>query len=100
MRRALVEAARAAARKKGSYFNAQYHRIAARRGANRAAMAVAHSLIVVMYHLLKDPAQQPYKDLGAAWFDTLDPERLTRHLVKRLEQLGFQVQLTPKDSAA
>jgi len=99
LRRALVEAARAAARKKGSYFNAQYHRIAARRGANRAAMAVAHSLIVVIYHLLKNP-DQPYQDLGTAWFDTLDPQRLTRHLVKRLEQLGFQVQLTPKDTAA
>ncbi len=99
LRRALVEAARAAARKKGSYFNAQYHRIAARRGANRAAMAVAHSLIVVIYHLLKNPGQ-PYQDLGTAWFDTLDPQRLTRHLAKRLEQLGFQVQLTPKDNAA
>jgi len=62
-------------------------------------MAVAHSLIVVIYHLLKNP-DQPYQDSGAAWFDTLDPQRLTRHLVKHLEQLGFQVLLTPKDNAA
>jgi transposase len=99
LRRALVEAARAAARKKNSYFNAQYHRIASRRGANRAAMAVAHALAVTIYHLLKNPDLH-YQDLGAAWFDTLDPERLTRHLVKRLEQLGFQVELKPKESAA
>lgn len=62
-------------------------------------MAVAHSLAVVIYHLPQNPTQH-YQDLGANWFGTLDPQQLTRHLVRRLEQLGFQVQLTPNNNAA
>jgi hypothetical protein len=94
----LVEAARAAARKKDSYFKAQYGRLAARRGKNRAAVAVAHSLLVLIHALLSDPASQD-EDLGAGYFDQLDPQRLTRHLVKRLESLGFEVNLTPRVAA-
>lgn len=94
LRRALVEAARAASRKKDSYFKAQYGRLAGRRGKNRAAVAVAHSLLVVFHALLSDPASE-YQDLGAQYFDQRDPQRLTRHLVKRLEALGFEVTLTP-----
>lgn len=98
LRRALVEAARAAARKKESYFQAQYGRLAARRGKNRAAVAVAHSLLVLFHALLSRP-DSTYQDLGGNYFDQLDPQRLTKHLVKRLQALGFEVQLTPKAAA-
>lgn len=98
LRRALVAAARAAARKKDSYFKAQYSRLAARRGRNRAAVAVAHSLLVLFHALLSKPTAQ-YQDLGSGYFDQLDPQRLTRHLVKRLQALGFEVQLTPHTAA-
>jgi transposase len=90
LRRALCQAAWAAARKKDSYFQAQFRRLAGRRGKKRAVVAVAHSLLEVIYHLLKNP-QLEYHDLGGNYFDELDPERLCRHLVKRLERLGFDV---------
>jgi transposase len=98
LRRALVESARAAAHAKDSYFKAQYSRLAARRGKNRAAMAVAHSILVVIYELLSHPESE-YQDLGAKYFDQLDPKRLTQHLVKRLEGLGYEVSLHPKAAA-
>ena len=83
LRRALCEAARAASRKKDSYFLAQYRRLASRRGANRASLAVAHSLLVVFYHLLSH-CEKAYQELGATYFDQLDPQRVRRYLVKRL----------------
>lgn len=92
LKRALCQAAWAATRKKDSYFQAQYRRLAGRRGKKRAVVAVAHSLLEVIYHLLKNP-QLEYHDLGGNYFDELDPERLCRHLVKRLEKLGFDVDL-------
>ena len=92
VRRALCQAAWAASRTKDSYFKAQYGRLAGRRGRKRAAMAVGHTLLGVIYHLLKDP-QLHYQDLGGDYFDTLNPERLSRHLVKRLESLGYEVTL-------
>lgn len=98
LRRALTQAAWAAARKKDSYFQAQYRRLAGRRGRKRAAIAVGHSLLEVIYHLLKDPNRR-YKDLGGNHFDTLDPKRLCRHLVKRLESLGYEVTLQPRAAA-
>jgi len=98
LRRALSEASRAAGRTKNSYFKAQYSRLASRRGSNRAATAVGHSLLVVFYHLLKHP-DATYKDLGFTYFDQLDPERVARHLVKRLQGLGYEVTLTQKPAA-
>ena len=98
LRRALCQASWAASRKKDSYFQAQYHRLAARRGKKRAAMAVGHAILEVIYHLLKNPDME-YHDLGGNYFDTLDPERLCRNLVKRLESLGFEVQLTERKAA-
>lgn len=95
LRRALCEAGRAASRKKDSYFLAQYRRLASRRGANRASLAVAHSLLVVIYELLSH-ADKEYQDLGATYFDQLNPQRVQRYLVKRLEALGYQVSLTTK----
>lgn len=93
LKSALVESARAAARTKDSYFRAQYARLAARRGRNRAAVAVGHSLLVVLYHLMKNPESE-YQDLGVAYFDQRNPARQVKHLVKRLNSLGFDVTLT------
>ncbi|MCC7425260.1 MAG: IS110 family transposase [Planctomycetaceae bacterium] len=99
LRRTLVESARAAARSKGSYFGAQYRRIAARRGRNRAAMAVAHSLLAVIYHLLVHRDLE-FQDLGEHYFDTLHPERLKHSLIQRLKALGYDVTLTPPEQTA
>jgi transposase len=95
LRRALSEAAWAASHTKGTYLAAQYRRIAARRGKNRAIMAVAHSIQVIIYHVLKYNVE--YQDLGADFFDRLQPERLRRYLVNRLERLGYEVALKPKN---
>jgi len=97
LRRALTEAAWAASHAKDSYLSAQYRRLAARRGKKRALVAVGHSLLVIIYHLLKE--EVAYADLGADYFDRLEPARLQRYLVKRLQGLGFDVTLTPKQQA-
>jgi transposase len=88
---ALVQAARAAARKKGSYLKALYKRLAFRRGANRAAVALARSLLQIAYHLIA--REQCYQDLGDTYFDQIDREQTQRRLVKRLQALGFTVRL-------
>ena len=98
LRRALVEAAWAAGRTKNSYLGAQYRRLAPRRDKKRALLAVGHSLLVILYHMLK--YDRDYQDLGADYFDRLEPERLRRYLVKRLERLGYQVSLTPNENEA
>jgi transposase len=93
LRRALVEAARAAARTKGSYFGAQYRQIAKRRGPNKAAVAVAHSLSDLVWHLLS--TGECYHDLGDDYFQRRsDPQRQPRRLVAQLEQLTYHVDLT------
>jgi len=100
LRRALIESARAAARTKHSYFGAQYRQIARRRGPNKAAVAVAHSLIELVWHLLS--TGEVYNDLGADYFTIRqDPERRARRLVAQLEELGFAVtlQATPATAA-
>jgi hypothetical protein len=60
----------------------------------QAAMAVAHCLLVIIYHVLRD--KKLYSDLGADYFDHMDKERLTRQSLRRLEALGYEVTLTPK----
>ena len=89
----MIQAAHAAAKSKHSYLATQYRRIAARRGAKRAAVAVAHSILVIVYHLLRD--RQPYQDLGGNYFDARDRQLVQRHLVRRLERLGYRVELPP-----
>jgi transposase len=98
LRGALTEAAWAAARTKNSYPAGQYRRLASRRGKKRAIVAVSHSLLIAVYHVLRTGV--PYQDLGAAHFDRLAPQQLTRHLVKRLERLGHKVTLEPTGVAA
>lgn len=91
---ALNQAAHAAARTKDTYLSAQYHRLARRIGRNKATMAVAHSILVIAYHLIK--RQEPYRELGGDYFDKRRPEATAKHLIKRLEKLGYQVSLQPQ----
>lgn len=98
LRAALVEAAHAAGRSRNTYLSAQYHRLAARRGKKKAAVAVAHSILVISYHLLKDGTA--YHDLGGAYFDRRDQDALERRLVRRLEALGNKVSLEKAEHAA
>jgi transposase len=97
LRTALIQAAQAAARTKGTYLAAQYHRLAGRRGKKKAWMAVAHSILVIAYHLLQ--RQEEYRELGGDYFDRRRPEVTAKRLVKRLEQLGYQVSLQAPPTA-
>lgn len=97
LKRTLVQAAWAASHTKNSYLASQYRRLAGRRGKKRALIAVGHSILVILYYLLKERSQ--YADLGADFFDRLEPERLTRYYVKRLERLGHSVKLETYVSA-
>lgn len=94
LRCALVEAAHAVSRKRDTYLNAQYHRIAARRGKRRAAIAVGHSMLVIAYHILKEGTL--YEELGGNYFDEIKEEAVVVRLQKRLEHLGYEVNLTKK----
>lgn len=98
LRSTLTQAAWAATRKKGCYFQVQYRRLAGRRGKKRALIAVGHSLLVAIYHVLKDHAG--YKELGADHFDKPNSKRLVPYLVKRLENMGYDVKLEPMQKAA
>jgi transposase len=98
LRRYLIEAAWAASRKKGSYLSALYHRLVVRRGKKKAITAVAHKLLVIIYHMLKDQAS--YQELGSDHFNKLNAVHVQRHHVKRLESLGFKVILEPLAKAA
>lgn len=98
LRTALVQAAWAATHTKNSYFRAQYRRLVGRRGKKRALVAVAHSLLIVIYHVLQ--TGQPYKDLGLDYFDKLDAARIVKTHVRRLEGLGYKVTLAPSEDAA
>lgn len=89
LRTALVEAAHAASRKAGTYLHAQYHRLAARRGAKRATVAVAHSILTIAYHLLS--RHTTYQDLGANYFDQRKEQQVVQRLQHRLERLGYTV---------
>ena len=90
---ALVQAAHAAAHTKATYLAAQYHRIARRRGAKKAIFAVAHTILVIIYHMIQ--RNEPYRELGADYFDRQQPVTTAQRLARRIEKLGFTVQLTP-----
>jgi transposase len=79
---------------KDNYLSAQYHRLARRIGKNKAAMAVAHSVLVIIYHVLR--TGEPYSDLGADYFQKQDAKRLAQRSLRQLEALGYEVTLTPK----
>jgi transposase len=93
LRALLIQAAHAAGRTRQTYLAAQYHRLAARRGKKRAAVAVGHTILVIVYYLLTRETE--YEDLGPQYFDERDRAAVERRLVRRLEQLGYNVALTP-----
>ncbi len=94
LKAALVQAAHAAGKRQDHYLGAQYRRLAARRGKQRAAIAVAHSILVIAYHMLKNGTS--YYELGGDYFDKRNEQQVQQRLVKRLERLGYQVALAPK----
>ncbi len=98
LRAALIECAWAAARTHNSYLGSLYSRIARRRGAKKAAVAVGHSILIAVWHILSKDI--PYQDLGASHFDDLNSDRLRRHYLRRLEQLGVKVTVEPVPDAA
>jgi transposase len=94
----LVEAASSVSRSKQTYLAAQYAQIASRRGKKRAAMAVAHSMLVSAYYMLE--RDEPYREVGNDWFDQRHADAHTRRLVAQLKRLGHTVVLDPADSPA
>jgi transposase len=94
LRRMACQSAWAAARTKNTYLSAQFKRLAARRGRKCAIIAVAHSILVIGYHLQRQRCT--YADLGSSYFDRLHADGLKRYLVKRLESLGHAVILQPR----
>jgi transposase len=89
LRQVLIEIAHGAAKTKDTYLAAQYRRLAARRGKKRALVALGHTSLVIVYHILT--RREPYRELGAASFDQLERQRVEYRLVRRLERLGYTV---------
>jgi transposase len=96
LRSTLLEAARGAARSKDTFLAAQYRRLTPRLGTQRAAISVAHSLLIIAYHVLKD--DKTYQELGATFHDQRSRPAIVRRLAKRLESLGFEVSLQEKEN--
>lgn len=93
----MCEVAWAIAHTKDNYLSAISHRVARRHGQPKAVMALSHKVLVIIYHILR--TKKPYADLGADYFDQRDRERIERHHIHRLEQLGYTVTLMPKEAA-
>jgi transposase len=98
LRQALIEAAHGAMRTKDTYLSAQGRRLTQRRGKKRAVVAVAHTILIIAYHILQ--RQQPYQDLGSNYFDERERSAIARQSVHRLEQLGFKVTLETSEEGA
>jgi transposase len=95
LRAVLCEIAWVISHMRGNYLSAQYRRLQRRLGPKQAALAVAHSVLVIIYHVLRD--REPYHDLGADYFHQLDQERLVHRSVRQLQALGYEVALTSKE---
>lgn len=98
LREALVEAAWAASKQRDNFLRAQFYRLAARRGKKRAIVAVAHTILVVAYHILK--RGQGYQELGGDYYEQRDREALMKRHVKALERLGVKVVIEEPAHAA
>jgi hypothetical protein len=90
-----VEAAWAATRTKNTFYSARYHRLAARRGKKRALIAVGHSILKSVYHVLKDTCE--YRELGADYLNAKQEKKRKLYLKTELEKLGYHIELTPKE---
>lgn len=97
LKTALVEAAQAASRKRNSYYKAKYGQLRGRMNHKQAIIAIAHKILISAYHVL---CGQEYKELGPDYLDKLNPRRTAKKLVRRLERLGYQVELTKAAAAA
>jgi transposase len=93
LRQVLIEMAHGAARSKQTYLAALYRRLARRRGAKKALIAGGHALLVIVYHVLT--RQEPYRELGPNYFDERERQVVQRRLVRRLQALGYEVELRP-----
>jgi len=98
LRRALCQAAWAVSHTKDNYLAALFYRIAGRQGLKKATIAVAHQLLRIAYHIIRDGGS--YRELGGNYFDRLHPERTRNRLVRRLENLGLEVTLQPRNPGA
>ncbi|MFC3249805.1 IS110 family transposase [Paenibacillus sepulcri] len=96
LRAALIEVAHSVCRS-DNYLGAQYRRIAARKGRHRAAVAVAHSIMTIVYYVLT--RKEDYKDLGSHYFEQRQQEAIVRQAVRKLENLGFQVALSNSEAS-
>lgn len=85
----LIQCAKSAQKDKESFFHAQYQRIVVRRGANRATVAVAHSMLIAIYHMLK--GNVPFKDLGSDYYTKFNTESKAKYYMKKLQELGVSV---------
>lgn len=94
----LTESAWSASRDKKCYLKARYHRLAARRGKKRAAFAIAHTILIMAYHIIKE--QCTYRELGADYFDRLNEAHLIKRLTSRIQALGYKVDLEKLPVAA
>jgi len=93
LRRTLCQVAWAVTRKKDCYLSAQFKRLAARRGVKRAVMAVAHSILIIGYAMLK--TGRSYRELGGGYLEQINKQQLQHYFVKRLQRLGLTVSVTP-----
>jgi len=98
LRTALVGAAQAASHCKDSYLSAQFRRLVIRRGGKKAIIALGHTLLVIVYHVLAD--EEKYDEFVGNYFDERDRQAVQKQLVRRLEKLGYEVTLTPTSPAA
>ena len=96
LRRILVQSAWAAARTRNCFLSALFDRVGRRKGMKKAAVAVAHRILIIAYHLIRDGGV--YRERGGDAFDRLHPQRTAQRLVRRLERIGFGVTLTPQCS--
>lgn len=92
----LVECAGSAAKNKNSFFHSQYERIAIRRGKKRAKLAVAHSMLIAIYYMIKEDKE--YQDLGADFYNKFNKEKKANSYMKKLKELGYDVQITAQAS--
>jgi transposase len=93
LRRTLCQAAWAVTRKRDCYLSAQFRRLAARRGIKRAVMAVAHTMLIIAYTMLK--TGRSYHELGGSYLEQINKDQLQRYFVKRLQKLGLTVTVAP-----
>ncbi|MBP2070999.1 transposase [Thermoanaerobacterium butyriciformans] len=92
----LIQCAKSAVKKEGTFFYAQYQRLVVRRGKNRAIVAVAHSMLIAIYHMLKE--NKPYKELGEDYYNQFNKERKINAYLKKLYALGWKPEIATQQT--